>query len=178
MSGLIQVRIPRGVPTSAKRSSFGRQGVLLSGNDSARPEDELAEAEVCLREALSLNPDDADVLNNLGTAVWEQGRVPEAMAYYLRAHQFKPNDFGILNNLGIVLWDQGRPERAVAFYRRALEIQPDSFDTQMNLGVALSDLGQFDEALVWLRCRTEPPARFRRCLGQHRNDARPQGALA
>jgi Flp pilus assembly protein TadD len=110
----------------------------------------VAEAEFCLREALKLNPDDADVLNNLGTAVWEQGRSPEAMAYYLRAYQFKPRDFGILNNLGIALWDQGRPERAVTFYRRALEIEPGSFDAQLNLGVSLSDLGQFDEALIWL----------------------------
>ena len=111
------------------------QGTYLLGENRA------AEAEICLRAALRLNPDDADVLNNLGTAVWEQGRAPEAMAYYLRAHQFKPTDFGILNNLGIALWDQGRPERAVTFYRRALEIEPGSFDTQMNLGVALSDLG-------------------------------------
>jgi Flp pilus assembly protein TadD len=114
-----------------------------------------AEAEACFREALRIDPDDADVLNNLGTAVWEQGRAGESMAYYLRAHQFKPRDFGILNNVGIALWDQGRPERAVVFYRRALEIQPDSFDTRMNLGVSLSDLGQFDEALVWIRSSLE-----------------------
>ena len=33
-----------------------------------------AEAEASLRAALRLEPDDADVLNNLGTAIWEQGR--------------------------------------------------------------------------------------------------------
>jgi Flp pilus assembly protein TadD len=113
------------------------------------------EAEACFREALSLDPEDADILNNLGTAVWEQGRASESMAYYLRAHQFKPRDFGILNNVGIALWDQGRPDRAVVFYRRALEIRPDSFDTRMNLGVSLSDLGQFDDALYWIRASLE-----------------------
>jgi Flp pilus assembly protein TadD len=150
MTAQMQVRIPQTAqesPTaghSAARGYFS-QGTYLLGQKR------VAEAEFCFREALRLNPDDADVLNNLGTAVWEQGRAPEAMAYYLRAHQFKPNDFGILNNLGIAVWDQGRPEQAVAFYRRALAIEPGSFDTQMNLGVALSDLGSFDEALVWLR---------------------------
>ena len=112
------------------------------------------EAETYLREALRLEPDDADVLNNLGTAIWEQGRSSEATAYYLRAYQFKKHDFGILNNLGMVLWEQGRPERAVEYYRRALELNPDSFDTQMNLGVSLSDIGRFDDALVWLRSAT------------------------
>ncbi len=103
------------------------------------------------RQALSFNPDNADVLNNLGNAVWQQGRSSEALAYFLRAHQYKPEDYGVLNNLGIILWEQNRPDRAVDFYRRALKIKPDSFDTKMNLGVALSDLGRFDEALVWLR---------------------------
>ncbi len=110
-----------------------------------------ADAEACLRESLRLKPDDADTLNNLGTAIWEQGRSAEAMAYYLRAYQFKPKDFSILNNLGIVLWDQNKPDRAAAYYRRALEVWPDSFDARMNLGVALSDLGIFDEALEWMR---------------------------
>ena len=113
-----------------------------------------AEAETFLREALRLEPENADVLNNLGTAIWEQGRSSEATAYYLRAYQFKKHDFGILNNLGMVLWEQGRPERAVEYYRRALELNPDSFDTQMNLGVSLSDIGRFEDALVWLRSAT------------------------
>jgi Tfp pilus assembly protein PilF len=110
-----------------------------------------ADAETELREALRLEPEDADILNNLGTAIWEQGRSSEATAYYLRAYQFKKHDFGILNNLGMVLWEQGRPERAVEYYQRALELNPDSFDTQMNFGVSLSDMGRFDDALVWLR---------------------------
>ena len=150
MNGLIQVRIPqtRNRPpasaNSASRTLFSHGTWLLGQRRHA-------EAEPVFREALTLNPDDADVLNNLGTAVWEQGRAPEAMAYYLRAHQLKPNDFGILNNLGIVLWEQGRPDRAITFYRKSLALEPNSFDTQMNLGVSLSDMGQFDDAIPWLR---------------------------
>jgi Tfp pilus assembly protein PilF len=150
MSGSIQVRIPRAATQPAIAARSAARGYFVHGTELLSQK-KLPEAEVYLREALRLNPDDADVLNNLGTAVWEQGRAAEAMAYYLRAHQFNPNDFGILNNLGIVLWDQGKPDRAATFYRRALELEPDSFDTQMNLGVALSDLAQFDDALVWLR---------------------------
>ena len=135
---------PRNATHSVARDYFKRGTTLL---DEGRP----AEAETCFREALSLNPEDADVLNNLGNAVWQQGRSSEAMAYFMRAYQFKQNDFGILNNLGIVLWEQNRPERAIEFYRRALKLKPDSFDAKMNLGVSLSDVGLFDEALVWLR---------------------------
>jgi Flp pilus assembly protein TadD len=116
---------------------------------------QFTQAEVMLRDAVRLRPDDPDILNNLGTAIWQQGRSAEASAYYLRAHQYNPGDFGILNNLGIALWDQGQPERAIVFYRRALALRPDSVDTQTNLGVALSDLGRFDEALAVLSASLE-----------------------
>ena len=159
MSGLIQVRIPQSTqeaPGADHRAAKGyySQGTHLLGQKR------LPEAEFCLRrEQIRLNPEDADFLNNLGTAVWEQGRAAEAMAIYLRAHQFKPNDFGILRQPGNrFLWEQGRPEHAVKFYRRALEIEPASFDTQMNLGVALSDLGQFDEACSSGRARAPWPS--------------------
>jgi tetratricopeptide (TPR) repeat protein len=150
MPGQTQLPIPQSAPQAPAAAHSAARAYYSQGTDLLGQK-RVAEAEFYLRQALRLNPDDADVLNNLGTAVWEQGRAPEAMAYYLRAYQFKPKDFGILNNLGIALWDQGRPERAVTFYHRALEIEPGTFDIQMNLGVALSDLGQFDEALIWLR---------------------------
>ncbi len=116
------------------------------------------EAEHYLREVLRIWPEHAGTLNNLGTAVWQQGRAQEAEAYYRRGLELHPDDFGTLNNLGNAIWEQGRPGHAVPFYRQALALRPDSFETQMNLGVALSDLGEFDEALSWIHSslRSEP----------------------
>ena len=96
----------------SRRNPFRGKELLLARHDSPGTKT-LRRSGSCFREALRVRPDDADVLNNLGTAVWEQGRSSEATAYYLRAYQFKQNDFGILNNLGIALWEQGRPEKAV-----------------------------------------------------------------
>ncbi len=149
MAGLPQGWIRDGGQSSTVDHSAAKK-YLLEGTSLLRAR-RFPEAEKSLRESLRLRPDDPEVLNNLGTTVWEQGRAAEATAYYLRALQFRPRDFGILNNLGIALWDQDRPERAVVFYRRALDIQPDSLDTQINLAVALSDLGEFDDALTLLR---------------------------
>ena len=163
---------PRTVdPTRAAAMRYYKQGTELIRRRRH------TDAEACLRESLRLNPDDPDTLNNLGTAIWEQGRSVEATVYYLRAYQFRPKDFSILNNLGIALWDQNKPDRAAAYYRRALEIWPDSFDAQMNLGVALSDLGHFDEALTWMRCVPQDQARFARRLGQCGHDSGPHGRL-
>ena len=118
-------------------------------------------------------PRHAGRLNNLGTSVWQQGRVQEAEEYYRRALAEAPNDFGVLNNLGNALWEQSRPVEAVDFYRRALRLQPDAAETQMNLGVALSDLGEFDEAIALARVVLAAPARFARGARQPRDDAGP-----
>jgi Flp pilus assembly protein TadD len=109
------------------------------------------EAERLLREAVALDPHDADLINKLGSAIWDQGRVAEAEDYYVRARRLDPNDWTILNNLGAARWDLGRLDEAIECYTGALAIAPDSFDARMNLGVVLSDLGRFDEAMEWLR---------------------------
>lgn len=108
------------------------------------------EAETYLREVVRIWPRHAGALNNLGTAVWQLGRVEEAEAFYRQALEVAPDDFGVLNNLGNALWEQGRAREAVEHYRSALELRSDSAETRMNLGVALSDLGEFDEAIAWL----------------------------
>ena len=75
MSGLNQVRIPRAASQPATTARSAAMSYFLHGTDLLRQK-KLAEAEFYLREALKLNPDDADILNNLGTSVWEQGRAP------------------------------------------------------------------------------------------------------
>jgi Flp pilus assembly protein TadD len=114
-------------------------------------QDRFAESENYSREALRLRPDDVDVLNELGVAVWRQGRPAEAEAIYLRARQIDPNDFRILTNMGLALQEQGRFDEAAELYRRALQIRPDTYEAVMNLGVVISNQGYFDEATEWLQ---------------------------
>ena len=109
------------------------------------------EAEGYFREVLRLWPEHPGALNNLGTAVWRQGRIHEAEEFHRRALVLDHNDFAILNNLGNVLWEQGRLDEAVRYYRQAIELRPDSPQALMNFGVTLSDLGEFDEAMHWMR---------------------------
>ena len=56
----------------------------------------------------ALWPDHPGALNNLGTAVWRQGRHRGGEEYHRRALDLAPNDYAILNNLGNVLWEQRR----------------------------------------------------------------------
>ena len=80
-----------------------------------------AEAEAYFREVLRLWPDHAGTLNNLGTAVWRQGRIARGGGVAIAGlYALDPDDFAILNNLGNVLWDQGRLDEAVRWYRQAV----------------------------------------------------------
>ncbi|MHB1557404.1 MAG: tetratricopeptide repeat protein [Isosphaeraceae bacterium] len=117
-----------------------------------------AEAEPLLRAAVRLRPESPDLLNSLGSALWEQGKPAESEPYFRRASALRPEDCVILNNLGLACWDQGRPEEAAECYRRVLQLDPAANNARMNLGVVLSDIGHFDEALEHLReaVRVEP----------------------
>ncbi len=110
-----------------------------------------AEAEALLRKAHRLRPDCPDILNKLGSALWEQGFPAQSEPFFTRACELKPDDWIIRNNLGLAFWDQGRPAEAAECYRQVLNQNPDLLDARMNLGVVLSDLGKFDEALEHLR---------------------------
>jgi Flp pilus assembly protein TadD len=123
---------------------YCRQAELLMGQRR------YAEAEPLIREALRLHPDSPDILNKLGSALWEQGWPAKSEPYFRRACTLKPEDYVIRNNLGLACWDQGRPAEAMEHYRLALELNPAANDARMNLGVVLSDLGHFEEALEHL----------------------------
>jgi Flp pilus assembly protein TadD len=109
-----------------------------------------AESEDCAREVLQQRPDDIDMLNALGVAVWRQGRPEEAVAICERAHRIKPDDFRVMTNLGLIHLGQQRDVEAADCFRVALQAEPRAFDPKMNLGIALSNQGKFEEASPWL----------------------------
>ena len=133
-------------------TNYRQQAILLSRQGR------YAESEAYSREALRLQPDDVDTLNELGAALWWQKRGAEAEATYRQADQLQPDDFRILTNLGLALYQQGRVDEAGDYYRRAIHINLAAFDAQVNLGIVLSDQGKFDEANDWLeRAREQRP---------------------
>ena len=111
----------------------------------------LDEAVACYRRALQLDPNDAEVHNNLGTAFKDQGKLDEAVACYRRALELKPDYAEAHYNLGVAFRDQGKLDEAVACCRRALELKPDFAEAHNNLGIALNDQGKLDEAVACYR---------------------------
>jgi hypothetical protein len=76
------------------------------------------------REALRINPAFAVAHDNLGKALFHQGRMEEGIAQFRAALQIDPTLADAHYNLGIALLRQGRMEEAIEQDQKALELQP------------------------------------------------------
>src|ERR1700677_691371 len=90
--------------------------------------------------------DNAVARNNLGLALYQQGKIEEAGNQYREALRIDPAYAQFHNNLANVLFRQKRTDEAVAEYSEALKINPDSAVAHNNLGLALLQQGHADEA--------------------------------
>jgi len=89
--------------------------------------------------------------NNLGIALYDQGRVEEAMAHYAEALRIQPN-FSLAHcNLADALAKLGRFDEAKDEYARTLAINPADVRAHVNLGVVFAEQGKYREAVPHYR---------------------------
>jgi tetratricopeptide (TPR) repeat protein len=89
--------------------------------------------------------------NNLGMALGQAGRLPEAIVQYEQALRIKPDSTDAHNNLGVALAQTGKIEEAIAHFEQTLRIKPDYAEAHYNLGVALGQAGRIPEAIKHLQ---------------------------
>ena len=104
------------------------------------------EAEKEYKEAIRINPNLAEVHNNLGNLLYNLKRFGEAEKEYKEAVRINPDHAKAHNNLGILLYNLKRFEEAEEEYKEAVRINPDYAEAHNNLGILLSDLKRFEEA--------------------------------
>jgi len=87
--------------------------------------DDFTGSEANFRQALVLNPEQPQVLNNLGYSLVEQRRnLDEALGMIERAVAARPDSGYIVDSLGWVLYRLGRFDEAVAPMERAVALLP------------------------------------------------------
>jgi len=75
---------------------------------------------------------------NLGSALFQKGRVDEAITYYQKALQINPDCSEAHNNLGEALCQKGKVDEAIVHFQKALENQPDNAEAHNNLAWLLA----------------------------------------
>ncbi len=87
---------------------------------------------------------------NLGTALYEAGRLDEAVSRYEKAVALQPDYAPAYNNLGVTLRAKGDVDAAIAAYQRGLRLDDDYPDLHYNLANALLSQNRADEAAAHL----------------------------
>jgi Tfp pilus assembly protein PilF len=93
-------------------------------------------AEINIKQAVALAPDDAYSLFVLGRLKFRQKKYDEAIDALNRAAKLDPQDAQIQNSLGLALSEKGLRGPAEAALRRAVQIDPAYADAHNNLAVA------------------------------------------
>ncbi|NQU05344.1 MAG: tetratricopeptide repeat protein, partial [Calditrichaeota bacterium] len=123
--------------------------------------DSLENAKKELSLALEINPQFAEIYNNLAILLSDLGETNEARKYYELALGISPEDAYVHNNFASLLKDSGETEEAGKHYSRAIEINPEYANAHYNFANLLSDLGETDEAKI----------HYRRAIGINPEDA-------
>lgn len=120
------------------------------------------------QQALRAQPTHTNAWVNLGSCLWQVGRVDEAAASYRRALELNPHEPRALSNLARVLRAQGNVTEALAHYATALQTAPNDVDLLNQTGLAWYEDGRLDRA----------EAMFRRALAVDPNNAEAHNSLA
>ena len=136
------------------------RGLALSQMACGAPD----RAEVTLRQALAIDPGDADALDTLGAVLGQSGRPIQAEGHHRTALPRAKQRHRVLSNLAIVLQTQGRHAEAERACREALAVRSDYSVAHANLLFSLNyrhDLTAeaiFAEYRAWDRLHAAPLA--------------------
>jgi tetratricopeptide (TPR) repeat protein len=150
VSGMVLGYVVRG-PSTAPAAPAALGGASASANNpfasvlaatpGAMPQLPTGNADVQaapLLAALTTNPQNVEILIQLGNLYNDNHQDRKAIEYYQRALDLRPDDVNVRTDMGTSYWYSGDPQKAVAEYKKSLSINPTHPQTLFNLGVVLA----------------------------------------
>jgi protein O-mannosyl-transferase len=106
------------------------------------------ESEILWTHALACTTDNYMAHLHLGNALFQRGRLDEAIAEFQTALRIKPLFAEAHYNLGDAFLKEGRVDEAITEYQEALHVNPNYAEAHNNLGNILLQKGGGDEAIL------------------------------
>lgn len=103
---------------------------------------------------LAQQPAAYQILNNLGTVYWAQGKDKAAEDVWRKALRLHPQNTIVLNNLGLACAKKKQFEEAADYFIRAMRLKPAYTDPHLNLGVTYAKMHLAAAAELQLRAAT------------------------
>ncbi len=110
----------------------------------------LPEAMDHLREALRIDPKQAQAYINMGRLLVAMQQKELALSYFLKAEEFLPRNSWAYNILGIAYASAAGYNRAMIQFNKALQLAPQRWDTYNNIGMVYNYQQQPHKALPYL----------------------------
>jgi len=109
------------------------------------------EAEADFRQALTLAPEQPQVLNYLGYSLIDRDmKLEEAMEMVRRAAELRPKDGAIIDSLGWAYYKIGHYDEAIAALEEAVRLRPEDPTINDHLGDAYWQVGRkFEAVFQW-----------------------------
>ena len=112
---------------------------LQSNNDHS--------AELFLKQAIKLAPNNPDVLRFFGIIEAKKQNFDIALSYFQKALKEAPKNVFVNSNIGNVLFELERYEEALIAYDKAISLDAEYAEAYNNKGNALQKLERYEEAL-------------------------------
>jgi cytochrome c-type biogenesis protein CcmH/NrfG len=130
------------VPASAagiESASAPNSGTLPSGM-AAQPTPEqmkkMADTQAApLLDRLKSDPNNTELLANIGNIYYDAQQYPTAIDFYQRALKSQPSNAGVRTDMATAYWYMGNADGAIAEFNKALSYQPNNANTLFNLGI-------------------------------------------
>ena len=105
-------------------------------------------AENIYSEAISIDKNYSSGHGNLGIALYEQGRLEDALSAYKKALKLDPKNANFHTNIGNALLKFGKNIDAIEHYQKALKLNPSNLIALSSLSTALIQSGNLDMAEI------------------------------
>jgi tetratricopeptide (TPR) repeat protein len=100
-----------------------------------------------LKQAIRIDPDDADTYYNLGCVYGNIDNHTKAIEAYKQAIRIDPDYANSHYGLGLAYNKLGFDKDAIEEYKQAIRIDPDNTNARINLGITYGELDNYTEAI-------------------------------
>jgi len=131
---------PAAVSGTAETANAAAPTEMGSNPASAMPSParlkEMADTQAApLVERLKSDPNNGDLLANIGNLYYDAQQYPTAIEYYGRALKVQPANANLRTDMATAYWYTGNADTAITEFKKALGYDPNNGNTLFNLGI-------------------------------------------